>query len=161
MKFIKQTRFWQLPLSLKLVVLWLLLVALNNFLQFGFSLFFEFALNIIPAVLGTIQWSLASGLINRSNESRRWSALFVSTGFLFWLFLLLVALFKDPNSVEGINVNYERFTRPQMIVFFAGCLILDGAILFALLSSKAKAFFSEKPDLYIQDKTKEDVNINP
>jgi hypothetical protein len=159
-KFIKRTKFWWLPLSLKLVVLWLFLTALNNFLRFGSLLIFRFSLDILPLIGGTIEWSLAAGLVNRNNESRKWSVLFVFLGSLFWLLLLMIAIFKDPNSVEGLNVNYERFSRTQMIGFLAGYFILDGVILLALLSPKTKKFFSEEPDLYIQDKIKEDVNIN-
>jgi hypothetical protein len=160
MKFVTQTKFWQLPLALKLVVIWFFLIALNNFWQFGWSLIATFSLDVLPLVLGTIEWNLASGLINRSNESRKWAALFVFLGFVLWFFLLMIAFFKDPNSVEGLNVNYDRFTRTQMIGFLVGYLILDAGILFTLLKAKTKTFFLEEPDLYIQDKMKEDVNIN-
>lgn len=160
MKFITQTKLWRLPLSLRLVVIWLFVIALNNFWRFGWALIARFSLDVLPLIIGTIEWNLASGLVNRSNESRKWTTLFVFLGSLFWFFLLMIAFFKDPNSVEGLNVNYDGFTRNQVIGFLIAYLILDAGILFALLNAKTKTFFLEKSDLYIQNNMKEDVIVN-
>ncbi len=160
MKFIKQTKFWQLPLALKLVVIWFFVIALNNLLRFGWTLIASFSLDVLPLIVGTIKWNLAFGLVNRNNESRKWAAFFVFLGFVLWFLLLMIAFFKDPNSVEGLNVNYDGFTRTQVIGFLVGYLILDAGILFTLLKGKTKMFFLEETDSSYQDKMKEDVITN-
>jgi hypothetical protein len=144
MKFIKQTKFWQLPLSLKLVVTWFFIVAVNNFWRFVYLLIARYSLDLVPLILGIVEWGLAIGIINKSNEARSWTAFFVFLGTLFSLFLLAIALYKDPRSVEGFNMNYDRFTRTQMIGFFVAYFILNVGILFALLRPKTRAFFSSE-----------------
>lgn len=161
MKFIAQTKFWQLPFSLKMVVIWFLGLVFNHFWQV-FDLFaVKHILDLGHLIWGFVEFGLAVGIINKSNESRSWAAFFVFLGCLVLLFLLAITISKDPGSIEGFNITYEKFTRPQTIVFLVAYIIVNTGILFVLLGAKTRALFSEKPEPYIHDNMKEDVNINP
>lgn len=138
MKFITQTKFWQLPAALKLVVIWLFLLGLNSFWQSGNTM------DLAPLIRGIIELALAIGLINRSNESRSWTAFFMFLGILFSLFLLCIAIFKDTTSMEGFNISYEKFAQSQVVIFLMVYFIINAAVLYILLRPKTKAFFSSE-----------------
>jgi hypothetical protein len=143
MKPITQTKFWQLPAALKLVVTWFFLLGLFSFWKAG-SLYIEtgYSIGTGNLIRGIIELGLAIGLINRSNESREWAAFFVLLGIFAGLFLLAVTVFEDPNSVGGFQFSYNQLTRTQAIVFLVAYVALNAGVLSVLLRPETKAFFS-------------------
>jgi hypothetical protein len=143
-KTITQTKFWQLSTSLKLVVVWFFLLGMNNFWQAGNYFFVKQTLSLVPLIRGIIEWNLAIGLINRINESRNWAVICVILSLFFYIFLLSIAIFRDPASIEGFNINYEVFTHTQTIIFLSALLTLSVVILFALVRPTTKTFFAQQ-----------------
>lgn len=143
MKFIKQTKFWQLPVDIKFVVICFFLLGLSSFWE-TVSLYIETksTLELGGIIRGFIEWALAIGLINRSDEARQWAAFFAFLGFLIGTFLLTIAIFPNPNPTVGFNISFNQSSQSQTIVLLMTYIILCVIILFILLNSKTKEFFA-------------------
>ena len=142
MKSILQTKFWKLPVILKLVVIWFFLQALSSFWKTG-SLCIETrcTVDIGSLISGIICWGLAIGLINKNNVSRKWAVIVTSLGSLFGLFLLALAIFGEPNSPVGLQLQ-TSMSQIQTIIFLVVYLVLNAGTLFILLRLETKTLFT-------------------
>lgn len=141
MKFIIQTKFWQLPVELRLIVLLFLFFSISSFWKFGIYIKTESTIELGPLIRGIIELLLATGLINRSNEARHWAAFVVFLNLLASIFFLTVAVFQDQNQTTGFNISFNQFSQSQTIAFLVIYFILCIIILLILLGSKTKEFF--------------------
>jgi len=148
MKPITQIKFWQLPVALRLVVIWFFVLGLNSFWK-TISTYTEtrYDLNIGSLIAGIVYLVLASGLVNRSNASRMWAILFASLGSLVGLFVLGVAVFEDPYSTNGFHLQ-APMPQAQKIIFTVAFLILNVGTLYILLRPKTKVFFAPQTNQY-------------
>ncbi len=146
MKSIKQTTFWQTPFTIKMIALWFFVLGINEVsklmaLCVGGKCEIE-----IFSVLGSILsvfiylW-IAVGLVNKNKTSREWATFFVSLGLLGILFILAIVVFENPSSTNGIQISY-KLSRQQTIIALIVALILHVGMLFVLLRSATKAFFT-------------------
>ena len=133
------SKFKQLPVLIKLVVIWFLLLGISSFWRFGSDIVGH-VLDIGSLISGFISWGLAVGLTNRSNESRWWAAFFAILGSLGALFLLAVMLYENPDPVMGFHIQ-TLAPQDQAIVFLLIFLVLNVGTLFALLNPANKTFF--------------------
>jgi uncharacterized integral membrane protein len=88
-----------------------------------------------------IYFGIAIGLVKRNNNSREWAILFISFGVLGILLILAIVIFESQNSTDGFQINFNRLTRPQVIVALVAFLVLHVGMLFTLMRSATKVFF--------------------
>lgn len=146
-----KSKFVQLSVALKLVVIWFFLLALSSFWRFGIDIQTKRVLDIGPLLGGIVEWGLAIGLINRSNESRTWAVFIAFLSSLVSFFGLAIAVFEDPNSTKGFHFQIQtpmtHVTHAQEIAFVGAFLILNVAVLFILMRPSTKAFFTSQTNL--------------
>ena len=147
MKSITQTKFWKLPVPLKLAVIWFFLFSFNSFWRL-ISKYIETrsTIDLGSVIFGFVYWGLAIGLINRSNDARQWAAFIAFIGSLVWLFGLAISVFEDPDPTKGLDIR-TPLTHAQEIVFLGVFLILNVGILFILMRPATKAFFTSQTNL--------------
>jgi len=146
MKLITQTKFWQLPIPLKLTVIWFFLFSFNSFWRL-ISKYIETqsTIDLGSVIFGFVYWGLAIGLINRSNDARQWAAFIAFIGSLVWLFGLAISVFEDPDPTKGLDIQ-TPLTHTQEITFLVMFLILNIGIVFILTRPATKAFFTSQTD---------------
>lgn len=146
-----KSKFVQLSVALKLVVICFFLLALSSFWRFGIDIQTKRVLDIGPLLGGIVEWGLAIGLINRSNESRTWAVFIAFLSSLVSFFGLAIAVFEDPNSTKGFHLQIQtpmtHVTHAQEIAFVGAFLILNVAVLFTLMRPSTKAFFTSQTNL--------------
>ena len=142
MKSITQTRFWQLPIPLKLVVIWFFLSSFNSFWVL-ISKYIETrsTIDLGSIIFGFVYCCLAIGLINRSNDSRQWAAFIAFISSLVCLFGLAISVFEDSDPTKGLDIR-TPLTHAQEIIFTGAFLIINVGILFILMRPATKAFFA-------------------
>ena len=146
MKSITQTKFWKLPVPVKLAVIWFFLSSFNSFWRL-ISKYIETrsTIDLGAVIFGFIYWGLAIGLVNKSNDSREWAAFILFLSSLVSFFALAIAVFEDPNSTKGFHFQ-TSMTHAQEIVFAGAFLILNVSTLFILMRPATKAFFTSQTD---------------
>jgi hypothetical protein len=65
-----KTKFNELPLLLKIVVVWVYFISIERFFKFLFSLIFQLSLDPFALAFGYLLWELAGGLVGRNNLAR-------------------------------------------------------------------------------------------
>ena len=137
MKPITQTKFWQLPFVLKLIVIWFFILGINKLWKIKVCLGEkECVLGDGSILFGIILIGLAIGLINKSDESRAYAAFVLFLYMLGGLFTLAVVVF------EG-----SQLPKPQAIVVVVAFLVLNAAFLFVLMRPATKTFFMSPANL--------------
>jgi hypothetical protein len=64
------TKFSELPLLLKIVVVWVYLISIGSFIEVFFALIVQLRLHPFTLAFGYLIWVLAGGLVDRSNIAR-------------------------------------------------------------------------------------------
>jgi hypothetical protein len=139
-----KTKFNELPISVKLVVICFLFLGVGSIWRFV-SIYIETKSTIELATLirGIVELGLAGGLVNRSDGSRLWSAFFAFLGSLGALSVLAVLLFQDPNPGNGLQIQ-TSVPRTEAIIFLSVYFILSVGILFILMRTATKTFFGNQ-----------------
>src|SRR5215204_2639554 len=82
-------KFNELPLLLKIVVVWVYFISIERFFKFLFSLIIQLSLDSFALAFGYLIWVLAGGLVDRSNLARIiaivcFGVITMSVGYVAW-----------------------------------------------------------------------------
>ena len=150
MKFITQTKFWQLPIPLKLTVIWFFLFSFSSFWRL-ISKYVETrsAIDLGSIIFGFVYYGLAIGLINRNNDSREWAVFIAFISSLVWFFGLIISALEDSDPTKGLDIQ-TSLTHTQEMIFLGVFFILNVGTLFILMQPATKALFT--PQTNTEDK---------
>jgi hypothetical protein len=150
--------FWQFPITLKFVVIWLGFLGSYYVLEFIIGVVVlirdiikvsgDYGLNIGSPVYAIILFTLANGLIIKRNSSRIWISIFTGISFVVMAIILGLIIFIDPLHASywyklfDIEVPVSQIQAIWLLGLF---LILNASILYILLRPSTKALFSPPP----------------
>lgn len=141
--------FWQFPLSLKLVVFWIGLLCLLQFLTFFSNFFNDKGFVWADLVYAFGYFSLTIGLITKRNYMRIWTIIWVVLGLLTRVVFLGLVIFSKEITFSPFEFKLFSVQIPlsltQWIVFWVLLLAFNAGILFVLLRPSTKAVFSDQP----------------
>ena len=149
MEDVPKNGFWQFPTLLKLVVLWIGLLCLIQFVTFFSDLFNDTGFVWVNLLYAFGYLSLTVGLITKRNNMRIWTIVWVVVGLLMRVFLLGLMLFNKqivfgPFVFKLFSVQIP-LTQAQWILSWVPLLAFNAGILFVLLRPGTKAIFSDPP----------------
>jgi hypothetical protein len=149
--------FWQLPIALKFVVIWLGFLGSYFVLEFIIGVIVlitdiievsgDYGLNIGSPVYAIILFTLPNGLINKRISSRIWTSIFAGISFGGMAIILGLVILIDPLHASywyKLFDNKIPVSQIQAIWLLGLFLILNASILYILLCPSAKAFFSRE-----------------
>ncbi|MBI5934241.1 MAG: hypothetical protein HY867_11080 [Chloroflexi bacterium] len=142
--------FRQLPLALKLVVIWLGLLGFFDVIEFAIEIVGyakDHFLNFGSLITAIIFFALAVGLINKRDSARNWTIILTGFGLLFVAVLLLLVFIFPPEASYGlIFLNIDTpLSKIQAVGLLFLSAVLEVTVLYILLRPSTKALFTPPP----------------
>lgn len=140
--------FWQSPIPLKFVVVWIFFLTLGSFWVVADSLIFTSFIKIVSFIAGVVYFYLAIGLAERDNAARTLTSVIMGIGTLIRIVLLMIIVFGkvDSGHIEYHSVKYPVLPN-QVMTFLILNIIFNMGILYILLRPSTKALFAHLSSL--------------
>ena len=131
--------FWQFPITLKFVVIWICFLSLFYILRLLVNLI-RLEIDILSVIGFWVYLALANGLINRDNSARIWTSVVVGIGSLIRVVFLVSMVFS-----LSLGYNLAYLSQSQKILLLFLNLVFNVIILDILLRPSTKTYFSHLP----------------
>jgi len=151
--------FWQFPIALKFVVVWIFFLCFFDFWAAVDGLISARAIKVGSFIAGVVYFYLAIGLADRENTARILTSISVSIGTLVRMILLVLILLKEVDSgyIEYNLVKYP-VSPDQAIAFLTLNIVFNIGILYTLLRPSTKALFAHPASFSAPQETQQDTS---
>jgi len=137
--------FWQFPIALKFLVVWIFLLSLGGFWAAVDGLISAHTIKIVSFIAGFVYFYLAIGLADRDNTARILTSIVVGAGTLVRFVLLIMTIFFKE---VGAHILYDSVkypvSRTQQMIFLIVNILLNAGILYILLQHNTRTLFSRQ-----------------
>ena len=134
--------FWQFPITLKFVVVWVFLLSLFSFWRALDKYVLDQVISVNNVVGGFVYFYLAIGLVDRSNGSRILASILIGVDALVHFVFLILLFFKiiNPGYIVYYSVRYPML-QGQSLAYQILNMMFNAIVIYILMRPSTKALF--------------------